>query len=168
MQTLGSTSWRIICFLGGRFALRRDWLNRLWGTLCSPSPQDLPGMGNGGLRCTWGAEEGAAERWCGLSEMGSVPPEELAMPRSCSPPPNIKTHCLLGSLPWKQQLQGLGALSDNTPAAAAPRTPPLLSPKPGPWVARVGEGSGIPHEGQVPRGRDKGLELNGTQSQPGK
>lgn len=46
-QVSGSTSWRIICFLEGFLALKRDWLNKFPVTLCPPSPQDLPGMGDG-------------------------------------------------------------------------------------------------------------------------
>lgn len=46
-QISGSTSWRIICFLGGFLALKRDCPNKFWVTLCPPSPQDLPGMGDG-------------------------------------------------------------------------------------------------------------------------
>lgn len=139
-----------------------------FGELYAPITQDLPGMGNGGLRHTWGAE-GAAERWCGLSETGSVRPGEPARPRSCSPPPNIRLIVCWGRLPWKGSCRAWEP--GQHPAAAAPRTSPssLITKAwalwwPG-WVRTLAFAT----QGRLPEWeREKGSQLNGSQSQPGK
>ena len=78
MQTLGSTFWRI-CFLGGVFFLPEKGLaEQVLGDSVPPSPQNLPGMGVGGVGRTQGAVAETAERWCGRSEAESMPPEGLA------------------------------------------------------------------------------------------